>query len=117
MNGGAINMNEMDFSPSSPGEPVYKCECCGFGIFPGDTYYDIGGDPICLYCARNCAIVLKKYGGVIRKPPVPICDYCKSEIDDEYIVFRGKNYCKTCISDCGETLTDAIFKANWDIAE
>lgn len=90
-------------------EPVYKCGCCGFGIFSGDSYYDIGGEPICYYCARNCAIVLRKHGGMVRKPIAPICDFCKSEINEEYIAFRGKNYCKDCISDYGDDLTEEIF--------
>lgn len=40
--------------PNAPEPPVFgRCACCGFKIYDGDDYYDIGGDIYCEECVED----------------------------------------------------------------
>lgn len=34
-------------------EPCYMCDVCGRSIYPGDTYYCVGGNDVCCW-SEDC---------------------------------------------------------------
>lgn len=46
-------MVQTDYSPMVwPHTPLYTCDMCGGGIWPGEKYLDIG-DKLCAECLRK----------------------------------------------------------------
>lgn len=99
-------------------EPTYNCGKCGRGIYEGEEFYRIDNLEYCRACARHTSSdILKAHGGEGRVIKLPICDFCKSEIQGKYVRYGGERFCEDCLTDFGEEILEDVFCVKPETAE